>query len=41
MLAEALSRLPASAAAADVARVTGGSRRELYRRALEMKADPG
>jgi 16S rRNA (cytidine1402-2'-O)-methyltransferase len=41
MLAEALARLPASAAAADVARATGGNRRDLYRRALALKGGAG
>lgn len=36
-LRTALARLSPSAAAAEVARVTGISRRELYRRALELK----
>ncbi|WP_245944027.1 16S rRNA (cytidine(1402)-2'-O)-methyltransferase [Acuticoccus kandeliae] len=37
LLAAALARLPASAAAADVAKATGLNRRDLYRRALELK----
>lgn len=37
LLAEALQRLPASAAAAQVARDTGRERRALYRRALDLK----
>ena len=37
LLAEALSRLPASAAAAEVARATGANRRALYRQALTLK----
>lgn len=44
LLLAALSTMPASAAAADVSRATGLDRRELYRRALELKgartADP-
>jgi 16S rRNA (cytidine1402-2'-O)-methyltransferase len=39
LLAEALERMPASAAAADVARATGLGRRALYRRALAMKGE--
>ncbi|MQT13222.1 16S rRNA (cytidine(1402)-2'-O)-methyltransferase [Segnochrobactrum spirostomi] len=38
LLRAALARMPASAAAADVARLTGEDRRTLYRRAMEMKA---
>lgn len=38
LLVAALSTMPASAAAADVSRATGLDRRELYRRALELKA---
>jgi 16S rRNA (cytidine1402-2'-O)-methyltransferase len=38
LLAAALARMPASAAAADVARMTGLDRRELYRRALALKS---
>jgi len=44
LLAAALASLPASAAAADVARATGLDRRTLYRRALALKGaapDPG
>jgi len=37
LLGEALKRLPASAAAAEVARVTGRNRRELYRLAMALK----
>jgi 16S rRNA (cytidine1402-2'-O)-methyltransferase len=37
LIAAALARMPASAAAADVARATGLDRRELYRRALSLK----
>jgi len=37
LLARALETMPAAAAAADVAKATGVSRRELYRRALAMK----
>ena len=40
-LAEALSRLGPSEAAGEVARATGLSRRELYRRAVAMKSDRG
>ncbi len=40
LLAAALSKMPASAAAADVARATGFDRRELYRRALSLKPGP-
>lgn len=36
-LRQALAQMPASAAAADVARATGLNRRELYRRALALK----
>ncbi|WMS44818.1 16S rRNA (cytidine(1402)-2'-O)-methyltransferase [Acuticoccus sp. MNP-M23] len=37
LLGEALTRLPASAAAAEVAKVTGRNRRELYRLAMALK----
>ena len=37
LLTSALATMPASAAAGDVARATGLDRRELYRRALELK----
>lgn len=37
LLAEALARLPASGAAAEVARATGVDRRALYRRAVALK----
>lgn len=37
LLSDALAHLPLSAAAAEVARATGLPRRELYRRALELK----
>ena len=37
LLVAALATMPASAAAGDVARATGLDRRELYRRALELK----
>lgn len=37
LLRAALARMPASAAAADVARLTGEDRRTLYRRAMELK----
>lgn len=39
LLADALSRLTVSAAAGEVAKATGANRRELYRRALELKGD--
>ncbi|WP_420391397.1 16S rRNA (cytidine(1402)-2'-O)-methyltransferase [Acuticoccus sp.] len=38
LLVAALARLPASAAAAEVSKATGLNRRELYRRALGLKA---
>lgn len=38
LLLKALETMPASAAAADVARATGANRRDLYRRALALKA---
>lgn len=37
LLARALETMPASAAAADVAKATGANRRELYRRALAIR----
>ena len=40
-LAEAVQRLGPSEAASEVARATGLPRRELYRRAVEMKAGHG
>ena len=40
-LAEAVQRLGPSEAAAEVARATGLPRRELYRRAVELKAGHG
>ena len=40
-LAEAVQRLGPSEAASEVAKATGLSRRELYRRAVEMKAGHG
>ena len=39
-LAEALSRLKPAEAAGEVAKALGLSRRDLYRRALELKAEP-
>lgn len=38
LLAAALAKLPASAAAADVAKATGLNRRDLYKRALSLKS---
>ncbi len=40
-LAEAVQRLGPSEAASEVARATGLNRRELYRRAVELKAGHG